>query len=57
VRIAYKTLFGKPEGQKRLGDLDERTILKWILERYGVRGHDLSFAGVVFRNTVMKLWV
>jgi hypothetical protein len=40
MRILYKIVFGKPEGQKLLGYLDGRTILKLILEKYGVRGQN-----------------
>jgi hypothetical protein len=39
MRNAYKILVGKPEGNKvfRRSKLDGRTILKWVLRKYGVR--------------------
>jgi hypothetical protein len=40
MRIAYKIMFGIPEGHKLLGYLDGRTILKLILEKYGVRSQN-----------------
>lgn len=60
---AYKTLLGKPEEKDYLVDLDmdEQVMLKWILQKCGMRKWTeliwVRLYSVTVTNTVEKPWI